>query len=161
MSRWFIDKGLPGGNQFTENMVNVLNFKHFSLLFLKNVGFQGWNPQNACQNLKYERPWSDQSDLGLCRLSRPFLQATSVRNFRTFTVCDKYPYYMGWPLFCCTYISCSILRICCKYLQEASQKQPQTCLVSSGSPGLGIGLLGLCTKPPWLSFGLPGFIYGL
>ena len=28
-----------------------------------------------------------QSDLGLPCLSRPFWQATSVRNFRTFTVC--------------------------------------------------------------------------
>ena len=27
-----------------------------------------------------------QSDLGLCCLSRPFRQATSVQNFRTFTI---------------------------------------------------------------------------
>ena len=36
-----------------------------------------------------------QSDLGLCCLSRPFWQATSVRNFRAFTVvilqdCDNF-----------------------------------------------------------------------
>ena len=30
-----------------------------------------------------------QSDLGLCCLSRPFWQATSVQNFRTFTVAHE------------------------------------------------------------------------
>ena len=35
-------------------------FKPFSLSVLKlNVGFQGWNSQNACQNSKQGRSWSD------------------------------------------------------------------------------------------------------
>ena len=33
-----------------------------------------------------EDPDQKQSDLGLCCLSRPFWQETSVRNFRTFTI---------------------------------------------------------------------------
>ena len=45
-----------------------------------------------------EEPWSDRflirllkkkSDLGLPRLSRPFRQATSFQNFRTFTIIMK------------------------------------------------------------------------
>ena len=41
-------------------MLNVLKIKHFSLSILKrNVGYQGWNSQNACRNSKQERPRSD------------------------------------------------------------------------------------------------------
>ena len=37
--------------------VNFLKFDHFSFSVLKkNIGFQGWNSQNACQNSKQGRP---------------------------------------------------------------------------------------------------------
>ena len=38
-------------------MLKFKNFKHFSHSVLKqNVGYQGWNSQNACQNSKQGRP---------------------------------------------------------------------------------------------------------
>ena len=37
--------------------VNLLKSEHYSLSVLKqNVGFQGWNSQNACQNSKQGIP---------------------------------------------------------------------------------------------------------
>ena len=51
--------------------------------------YQGWSSQNACQNSKKGRPWSDcflRSSLDRHCLSRPFCHATSVWNFRTSTV---------------------------------------------------------------------------
>ena len=66
-----------------------LKFEHFFLCVLKsNVGFQVWNSQNACQNKKKGKTLIRLllSDLGLHCFSRPFWQATSARNFRTFTI---------------------------------------------------------------------------
>ena len=41
-------------------MVNVLKFQTlFSFYSMKNNGFRGLNSQNACQNSKQGRPWSD------------------------------------------------------------------------------------------------------
>ena len=52
-------------------------FQNFELLslfvFKRNVGYQGLNSQNACQNSKQGRPDKKQSDLGLGFLSRPLL----------------------------------------------------------------------------------------
>ena len=36
-----------------------LYFDTFLFLFSKNVGYQGWNSQNACQKSKQRRPWPD------------------------------------------------------------------------------------------------------
>ena len=40
----------------TATMANVLRFQPFSLSILKNVDYQGWNSQKACQNSKQARP---------------------------------------------------------------------------------------------------------
>ena len=42
-----------------------------------------------------EDPLQKQSDLGLLCLSRPLLQATSVRNFRTFAVGNHDTYFQS------------------------------------------------------------------
>ena len=50
--------------------------------------FQDANSHNAFQKSKQGRPiftLQKQSNLGLCCLTRHFLQAASYRNFRTFT----------------------------------------------------------------------------
>ena len=40
--------------------INALKFQTlFSVCSQWNVGLQGWNSQNACQNSKQGRPWSD------------------------------------------------------------------------------------------------------
>ena len=39
--------------------VNILEFWTLFIFILQNVGYQGWNLQNTCQNSKQGRPWSD------------------------------------------------------------------------------------------------------
>ena len=56
--------------------IRLYNFEHFSLFVVKlNVGYQGRNSQNACQNSKQGGSWSDcfnlqKFNLGLCCLPR-------------------------------------------------------------------------------------------
>ena len=76
-------------------------------------GYRGWNSPNACQNSKQGRPWSDCSDLRLLCLSRPFSQATSVQNFRTFMIC-----YNGYV---CTHLIL-ICGTCLGHLSKKSSK---------------------------------------
>ena len=56
-----------------------------------NVGYHLCNKQNGCQNIANRKTLirlllEKQSDLGLPCLSRHFPKATSVRNFRMFTI---------------------------------------------------------------------------
>ena len=79
-----------GGSFLQVPLVNDFKISNTSLSVLKsNVGFQGWDSQTASQNRKRDtltRPLLQmQSDLDLHCLSNPFLKATSVQNFRTFS----------------------------------------------------------------------------
>ena len=67
--------------------LNYGKYSKISNTFLFLFSIQGWNSHNYCVKSKMEDP--DQSDLDLGCLSRPFWQATSIRNFRIFTVYDK------------------------------------------------------------------------
>ena len=49
-----------------------------TFLFSNKMLVWGWNSQNDCQIANREDRDQKQSDLGLCCLSGPFLQATSV-----------------------------------------------------------------------------------
>ena len=65
--------------------------------------------QNICQNSKQGKPRSDcffrlllqkQSDQALHCLSRPFLQAASIQNFRIFTLMFLYRIHNGEQIIC-------------------------------------------------------------
>ena len=76
-------------NKFS--MVYVLNFQTLYSFRLLIICWVFWLEfTNACQSDKQGRSLLDcffmQSDLGLHCLSRPFWQAISVRNIRTFPV---------------------------------------------------------------------------
>ena len=74
---------------YSKKKMKVLTL--FSFSSQKNIGYQGWNSQNTWQKsptakILIRLLLQKQSDLGLLCLSRILWQATTVRNFRTFTV---------------------------------------------------------------------------
>ena len=90
----------------TDVTVNVLKFwTLFTFCFKENVGYQGWNSQNTCQNSKQGRPWSDcflrSSLIWVCTVCPgPFWLADRVWNFRTFAICPKFTKQGIWWVIC-------------------------------------------------------------
>ena len=78
---------------YFRHMVNILKFQTlFSFCSHKHVGYQGWNSQMLVNIENREEPeglLQKQSYLGLPCLSRFLWQATTVQNFRKFTIILK------------------------------------------------------------------------
>ena len=66
--------------------VNFLTFEHFSPpVLIWHLGYQSWHSQNACENIKQKRPWSDcfsrSSLIWVCPVCLGFLfQAAGIRK---------------------------------------------------------------------------------